>query len=83
MRRHIWRSREPHYMGLHEYFAKGYLACSLDRGESQPERSTSPSVSVSNDITALTRRTVIESLRTGRQNIFVLGRWVEDEGAYF
>ncbi|MDQ6733311.1 MAG: hypothetical protein M3Z35_04215 [Nitrospirota bacterium] len=82
MRRHIWRSRDPHYMGLHEYFAKGYLACSLDR-EKIAEWLSLSLVSVSNDITALTRRTVIESLRTGRQNIFVLGRWVEDEGAYF
>lgn len=82
MRRHIWRSREPHYMGLHEYFAKGYLACSLDR-EKIAEWLNLSLVSVSNDITALTRRTVIESLRTGRQNIFVLGKWVEDEGAYF
>jgi hypothetical protein len=82
MRRHIWRSRDPHYMGLHEYFAKGYLACSLDR-EKIAEWLNLSLVSVSNDITALTRRTVIESLRTGRQNIFVLGRWVEDEGAYF
>jgi hypothetical protein len=82
MRRHIWRSRDPHYMGLHEYFAKGYLACSLDR-EKIAEWLNLSLVSVSNDITALTRRTVIESLRTGRQNIFVLGKWVEDEGAYF
>ncbi len=82
MRRHIWRSRDAHYMGLHEYFAKGYLACSLDR-EKIAEWLSLSLVSVSNDITALTRRTVIESLRTGRQNIFVLGRWVEDEGAYF
>jgi hypothetical protein len=82
MRRHIWRSREPHYMGLHEYFAKGYLACSLDR-EKIAEWLNLSLVSVSNDITALTRRTVIESQRTGRQNIFVLGKWVEDEGAYF
>ncbi len=82
MRRHIWRSRDPHYMGLHEYFAKGYLACSLDR-EKIAEWLNLSLVSVSNDITALSRRTVIESLRTGRQNIFVLGRWVEDEGAYF
>lgn len=82
MRRHIWRSHDLHYMGLHEYFAKGYLACSLDR-EKIAEWLNLSLVSVSNDITALTRRTVIESLRTGRQNIFVLGRWVEDEGAYF
>jgi hypothetical protein len=82
MRRHIWRSHDLHYMGLHEYFAKGYLACSLDREKIAAWLNLSL-VSVSNDITALARRTVIESLRTGRQNIFVLGRWVEDEGAYF
>src|SRR4051812_19595884 len=82
MRRHIWRSREPHYMGLHEYFTQGYLACSLDR-EKIAEWLRLSLVSVSNDITALARRKVIESLRTGRQNIFVLGRWVEDQGAYF
>lgn len=82
MRRHIWRSQQPHYMGLHEYFAKGHLACSLDR-EKIAEQLRLSLVSVSNDITALSRRRVIESLRTGRQNIFVLGRWVEDEGARF
>ncbi len=82
MRRHIWRSQQPHYMGLHEYFLKGHLACSLDR-EKIAEWLRLSLVSVSNDITALSRRKVIESLRTGRQNIFVLGRWVEDDGAYF
>ena len=82
MRRHIWRSREPHYMGLHDYYARGYLACSLER-EKIAELLGLSLVSVSNDIQALGRRAVIESLRTGRQNIFVLGRWVEDEGAYF
>jgi hypothetical protein len=69
-------------MGLHEYFLQGYLACSLDR-EKMAEWLRMSVVSVSNDITSLARRKVIESLRTGRQNIFVLGRWVEDEGAYF
>jgi len=82
MRRHIWRSRQNHYMALHEYFARGYLACSLDR-EKIAESLSLSLVSVSNDITALTRRQVIESLRTGRQNIFVLGKWIDDEGAYF
>jgi hypothetical protein len=82
MRRHVWRSREPHYMGLHEYYTQGYLACSLDR-EKMAEWLRMSLVSVSNDITSLARRKVIESLRTGRQNIFVLGRWVEDDGACF
>jgi hypothetical protein len=69
-------------MGLHDYYAKGYLACSLER-ERIAEQINLSLVSVSNDIAALQRRRVIESLRTGRQNIFVLGRWVEEEGSYF
>jgi hypothetical protein len=82
MRRHVWRSLEPHYMGLHDYYANGYLACSLER-DTIAELLGLSLVSISNDIQALQRRGVIESLRTGRQNIFVLGRWVEDEGAYY
>jgi hypothetical protein len=82
MRRHIWRSAEPHYMGLHDYYAKGYLACSLEREKIATLLGLSL-VTISNDIQALQRRTVIESLRTGRQNIFVLGRWVRDDGANY
>ncbi len=82
MRRHVWRSRDPHYMGLHALYADGTLACSLER-EQIAELLKLSLVSISNDIQALARRAVIESRRTGRQNIFVLGRWVEDEGAYY
>ncbi len=82
MRRHIWRSPEPHYMGLHALYADGALACSLER-EQIADLLNLSLVSISNDIQALARRTVIESRRTGRQNIFVLGRWVRDEGAYY
>ncbi len=82
MRRHVWRSRDPHYMGLHALYADGYLACSLER-EQIGDLLNLSLVSISNDIQALVRRTVIESRRTGRQNIFVLGRWVEAEGAYY
>ncbi len=82
MRRHIWRSRDPHYMGLHTLYADGFLACSLER-EQIAELLALSLVSISNDIQALQRRSVIESQRTGRQNIFVLGRWVEDEGATY
>ncbi len=82
MRRHIWRSRDPHYMGLHQYYADGHLTSSLER-EKIGELLGISVVSVSSDINALQRRSVIESLRTGRQNIFVLGRWVEEEGAYY
>jgi hypothetical protein len=82
MRRHVWRSREPHYMGLHALYADGALACSLEREQIATLLALSL-VSISNDIQALARRAVIESRRTGRQNIFVLGRWVESAGAYY
>ena len=82
MRRHVWRSSDPHYMGLHTLYATGFLACSLERDQIAELLNLSL-VSISNDIQALQRRAVIESLRTGRQNIFVLGRWVEDEGAVY
>ena len=64
MRRHVWRSAEPHYMGLHDYYARGYLACSLER-ERIAQLLGISLVSISSDIQALQRRTVIESLRTG------------------
>jgi hypothetical protein len=82
MRRHVWRSREPHYMGLHTLYADGALACSLEREQIAALLGLSL-VSISNDIQALARRAVIESRRTGRQNIFVLGRWARDAGAYY
>jgi len=82
MRRHVWRSPEPHYMGLHALYADGVLACSLEREQIAALLALSL-VSISNDIQALARRAVIESRRTGRQNIFVLGRWVESGGAYY
>jgi hypothetical protein len=33
MRRHVWRSSDPHYMGLHTLYATGFLACSLERDQ--------------------------------------------------
>ena len=82
MRRHVWRSTEPHYMGLHNYYTRGYLTCSLER-EKIADLLDLSLVSISNDIQALQRRAVIERLRTGRQNIFVLGHWVEAESATY
>ncbi len=82
MRRHVWRSTEPHYMGLHDYYTRGYLTCSLER-EKIADLLDLSLVSISNDIQALQRRAVIERLRTGRQNIFVLGHWVEAESATY
>ena len=82
MRRHVWRSTEPHYIELHNYYTRDYLTCSLER-EKIADLLGLSLVSISNDIQALQRRAVIERLRTGRQNIFVLGHWVEAESATY
>ena len=49
MRRHAWRSRDPHYVGLHTLHATGFLACSLERDQIAELLHLSL-VSISNDI---------------------------------
>src|SRR5215211_5947305 len=83
MRRHIWRSRQPHHMGLEALYAHGFLACSLDRERMAEQLGGVSTRTVSNDLTQLERRQVISVQHTGRQNIYVLGRWGEDDGAYY
>lgn len=82
MRRFVWRSSRPHHMGLHALYAKGALACSLER-ETIAEKLGVSVQSVSADISRLKERKVIEITRTGRQNIYLLGRWMEENGARY
>jgi hypothetical protein len=83
MRRYIWRSRQTHHMGLDVHYARGLLTCSLDR-ERMAEQLGGVSIrTISNDLAQLERRGVIQVQHTGRQNIYVLGRWGEDDGAYY
>jgi hypothetical protein len=83
MRRHIWRSRQPHHMGLEALYSQGFLACSLDRERMAEQLGGVSTRTVSNDLSQLERREVIMVQHTGRQNIYVLGRWAEDDGAYY
>lgn len=83
MRRYIWRSRQTHLMGLEAHYAAGLLACSLDRERISEQLGGVSTRTVSNDLAQLERRGVIQVQHTGRQNIYVLGRWGEDEGAYY
>src|SRR5215204_3248207 len=83
MRRHIWRSRQPHHMGLEALYSQGFLACSLDRERMAEQLGGVSTRTVSNDLVALERRGVIRVRATGRQNIYVLGWWGEEEGVYY
>lgn len=75
MRRHIWRSDEQHYMGLHELHRQGYLTCSLEREKIAEAVGGVSERTISRDIAHLTEQRIIESTFTGRQNIYILGEW--------
>ena len=74
MRRYIWRSEQEHSAGLHEYYARGHLVCSLYR-EALAKKLGISAPSITRDIAALLKRGAIESIFTGRQNVYILGRW--------
>lgn len=83
MRRNVWRSVQPHHMGLEALYRAGFLTCSLDR-EKMAEQLGGVSIrTISNDLGALEKRGVISVRSTGRQNIYVLGRWGDNEGVYY
>lgn len=83
MRRNVWRSTQAHHMGLEALYRAGFLTCSLDR-EKMAEQLGGVSIrTISNDLGALEKRGVITVRSTGRQNIYVLGRWGDDEGVYY
>jgi len=83
MRRNVWRSAQPHHMGLEELYRAGLLTCSLDREKMADQLGGVSIRTVSNDLGALEKRGVIAVQATGRQNIYVLGRWGQDEGVYY
>lgn len=77
LRRFVWRSSKPHYMGLHNlYREKRLLASSLERDKISEVTGVEPD-NISRHLSALDKRGVIRRIRTGRQNIYVLGEWID------
>jgi hypothetical protein len=85
MRRHIWRSKQEHSMGLHSYHARGYLTCALNREKIAESLAGISPRQVTRDFAALLKRGIVETIATGRGNIFVLGRWATapEKGIYY
>ena len=85
MRRYIWRSDKPHSLGLHEYYAQGFLACALSREKIAQALGGVTPRTVTKDINALIERGLIKSVGTGRGNIYILGKWAidEEENVYY
>jgi DNA-binding transcriptional ArsR family regulator len=83
MRRYLWRSFEPHPLGLHELYQSGLLACALDREKIAEQLGGVSTRTVTTDLASLERRGIVEVRYTGRQNIFILGRWGQDDGVRY
>lgn len=84
LRRHIWRSDEPHFMGLNElYLNEKRLVCSLTR-EKISEYMEVRENQISLHLKTLEDSGFIKRIRTGRQSIFVLGEWIDvnKDGSY-
>ncbi len=78
--RHVWRGDVEHYMGLRQmYRDKRKLASSLTR-KKIAEYTGIAEDNISRHLTALQKKSIIQIERTGRQNIFVLGEWIDVKG---
>ena len=85
LRRYIWRSEEKeHYMGLHDmYGEQKLLACSLQRDAISRITGVSAD-NITRHLSSLVKKGMIKRVSTGRQNIYVLGEWVDvfGDGSY-
>lgn len=80
LRRNVWRGSDQHYMGLNELYTKDkLLSCSLERSKIAEVTHIDPD-NISRHLTSLEAHGVIKIRRTGRQNIYILGEWVDVHG---
>jgi DNA-binding transcriptional ArsR family regulator len=80
LRGHVWRSSQPHYMGLEQLYGREKkLACSLTREKISDVTGIAPD-NISRHLSALQDQGLIERQRTGRQSVFVLGEWIDVKG---
>ena len=75
--RYVWRGETEHYMGLRKlYREERKLVSSLTR-QKIAEHTGIAEDNISRHLTALQKKGIIQISRTGRQNIFVLGEWID------
>ena len=80
LRRNVWRSATIHYMGLHDFYAHDRkLVCSITREKIAACTGVAPD-NISRHLSGLEQKGIIRRIATGRQNIYVLGEWVDVHG---
>ena len=88
LRRYIWRSRSRRnpIAKVNELYAEGYLVATVERAYLAQKLGIKEERHISRHITELCQMGVIERISTGRQNIYILGKWedrsVQQDGSY-
>jgi hypothetical protein len=80
LRRYIWRGGEdrPHFLDLHKLYEEDrLLVCSISNEKIAKQLGLKDVTRVSKLLTKLEDYGVIKRIRTGRQNIYVLGEWFD------
>ena len=80
LRRFIWRGGEskPHFLNLHNlYETNKLLVCSISNEKIASLLHLNDLTRVSKHLTKLENYGVVKRIRTGRQNIYVLGEWYD------
>jgi hypothetical protein len=80
LRRYIWRGGEdrPHFLNLHHLYENDkLLVCSISNEKIASLLQLNDLTRVSKQLTKLEKYGVVKRIRTGRQNIYVLGEWYD------
>src|SRR5213080_1353716 len=80
LRRYIWRGGEdkPHFLDLHKLYEEDrLLVCSISNEKIAKQLGLKDVTRVSKLLTKLEDYGVIKRIRTGRQNIYILGEWYD------
>jgi hypothetical protein len=80
LHRYIWRGGEnkPHFLNLHHLYENDkLLVCSISNEKIASLLHLHDQTRVSKQLTKLENYGVVKRIRTGRQNIYVLGEWYD------
>src|SRR5258708_3990103 len=77
LRKFVWRGTEPHFMGLNELYLNDKLLVSSIERDKIEEITGVSTKNISRHLTSLESKGIIQVKRTGRQNIYTLGEWID------
>jgi hypothetical protein len=88
LRRYIWRSRKKrhHLPKVNELYQAGYLVAAVEQSFLAEKLGIRETSHISRHISDLCRMGILRRVSTGRQSIYILGKWedrsVQQDGSY-